>query len=139
MIDSAAGESIAAPRPWPARAAKSAAAVPASAEASDDDGEDAEACQEQAAAPEQVGGAAAEEQEAAEDERVARDRPADLRAAELQILREARQGDVHGGDVEDDHQLRDEKHEQERRVPSGWVQRGRRHGHVTGCGSSCDA
>jgi hypothetical protein len=35
-IESAAGESIAAPRPCPARAAKSAPAVPAMAEASDD-------------------------------------------------------------------------------------------------------
>src|SRR5437870_4042952 len=33
MIDRAAGESIAAPRPWPARPAKRAVAVPASAEA----------------------------------------------------------------------------------------------------------
>ena len=33
MIDSAAGESIAAPRPWPARAANSSAALPAMAEA----------------------------------------------------------------------------------------------------------
>ena len=36
MIESAAGESIAAPRPWPARAANSVAAPPASAEASDE-------------------------------------------------------------------------------------------------------
>ena len=75
--------------------------------------EDPEAGEEEAAAPEQVGGAAAEEQEAPEDEGVARDRPADLRAGELQVLREARQRDVHGRDVEDDHQLRDEEHEQQ--------------------------
>ena len=36
MIERAAGESIAAPRPWPARAAKSVAAVPAIAEASEE-------------------------------------------------------------------------------------------------------
>src|SRR3954462_13421288 len=36
MIDKAAGESIAAPRPWPARAAKRALAVPARAEARDE-------------------------------------------------------------------------------------------------------
>ena len=35
MIASAAGESMAAPRPWPARAANSVAAPPASAEASE--------------------------------------------------------------------------------------------------------
>ena len=75
-------------------------------------GEDAEAGQEHAAAAEEVGGAAAEEQEASEDQRVARDRPADLRAAQLQVGRDVRQRDVHGGDVEDDHQLRDEQHRQ---------------------------
>ena len=138
MIESAAGESIAAPRPWPARAANSAPAVPASGRGERGDGEDTEAGQEQAAAPEQVGGTAAEEQEAPEDERVARDRPADLGAAELQVLGEARQGDVHGGDVEDHHQLRDEQHEQEQpRSPArcsvaGAVSR-------SGCGSSCGA
>ena len=36
MIESAAGESIAAPSPCPARAANSAVAVPASAEATDE-------------------------------------------------------------------------------------------------------
>jgi hypothetical protein len=36
MIARAAGESIAAPRPWPARAAKSAPAEPAMAEANED-------------------------------------------------------------------------------------------------------
>jgi hypothetical protein len=36
MIERAAGESIAAPSPWPARAAKSAAAEPAIAEAKDE-------------------------------------------------------------------------------------------------------
>ena len=36
MIARAAGESIAAPRPWPARAAKRASAVGANAEAKDD-------------------------------------------------------------------------------------------------------
>ncbi len=42
-------------------------------------GEDAEAGQEHPAPSEQVGGAAAEEEQAAEDQRVARDRPADAR------------------------------------------------------------
>ena len=36
MIASAAGESIAAPSPWPARAANKAVAEPASADANDD-------------------------------------------------------------------------------------------------------
>src|SRR5881398_2398962 len=51
MIASAAGESSAAPRPWPARAANSAAADPAVADANDC--EDAEAGQEHPPAPEQ--------------------------------------------------------------------------------------
>ena len=46
-------------------------------------GEDEESGEEHAAATEKVGGAATEEQEAAEDQRVARDRPADARAAEV--------------------------------------------------------
>ena len=58
-----------------------------------------------------------EEQEAAEDERVARDRPADARASQLKVTREARQRDVHRGDVEDHHQLGDEEHGQEPAAP----------------------
>ena len=76
-------------------------------------GEDAEAGQEHPPTPEQVGGAAAEEEQASEDERVAGDRPADAGARELKVFREARQRDVHGRDVEDDHQLGDEHDEQE--------------------------
>jgi hypothetical protein len=83
-------------------------AVPAIAEAKRGDGEDAEAGQEHPASSEQVCGAAAEEQEAAEDQGVAGDRPADRRAAHAQVTGEARQRDVHGGDVEDHHQLRDQ-------------------------------
>ena len=109
MIASAAGESIAAPRPWPARAANRAAAEPASADANDDAVKTAEAGQEHAPASEQIGGPATEEEQAAEDERVAGDGPADAGAAELEVAREARQRDVHGRDVEDDHQLGDQQ------------------------------
>ena len=76
-------------------------------------GEDAEAGQEHPAPSEQVGGAAAEEEQAAEDERVARDRPADAGAGQVQVAGEARQRDVHRRDVEDHHQLRDQQHEQQ--------------------------
>ena len=76
-------------------------------------GEDAEAAQEHPASPEQVGGAAAEEEQAAEDQRVARDRPADAGAGQVQITGEARQRDVHRRDVEDHHQLRDQQDEEE--------------------------
>ena len=113
MIESAAGESIAAPRPWPARAAKSAAAEPRHRRREGRGREDAEAGEEHAAAAEQVGGAAAEQEQAAEDERVGGDRPADRRAADVEVAGEARHGDVHGGDVEDDHQLGDQEQREE--------------------------
>ena len=84
-------------------------------------GEDAEPGQEHPAPPEQVGCAAAEEQQAAEDERVARDRPADRAAADVEVAGEAGQGDIHGGDVEDHHQLRDQEHGQEHELRAAWA------------------
>ena len=113
MIESAAGESIAAPRPWPARAANSVVAPPASAEATDESGEDGQAGEEHAPAAEQVGGAAAEQEQAAEDQRVARDRPADVTAADVEVLRDVGQRDVHGRDVEDHHQLGDAEQDEQ--------------------------
>ena len=71
-------------------------------------GEDSQAGQEHPPPSEQISRAAPEEEEAAEDERVAGDRPADAGAAELKVVRDARHRDVHGRDVEDDHQLGDE-------------------------------
>ena len=112
-IDSAAGDSSAAPSPWPARAANSVAALPASAAASEDGDEHAQAGQEHPPAAEQVGGASAEQQQAAEDQRVARDRPADVAAGDVQALGHVRHGDVDGRDVEDDHQLRDAEQQQQ--------------------------
>ena len=113
MIASAAGESSAAPRPWPARAANRVVAEPAMADANDDALKIAEAGQEHAPTAEQIGSPAAEEEQASEDERVAGDGPADVGAAELEVSREARQRDVHGRDVEDDHQLGDQQDDQE--------------------------
>ena len=113
MIDSAAGDSIAAPRPWPARAAKKHAGAAGERRGERGGGEDAEAGEEDAAAAEQVGGAAAEEQQAAEDQRVARDRPADVAAADVEVLRQVGQRDVHGGDVEDDHELGESKQQEQ--------------------------
>ena len=118
MIESAAGESIAAPRPWPARAAKSAPAVPAIAEASDDTVKTPRPVRKRRRRPTRSASAATEEEQAAEDERVARDRPADRRSAQLQIRGEARQRDVHGRDVEDHHQLCHEQHAQQHQTPS---------------------
>ncbi len=59
-----------------------------------------------------------------------------LGAAELKVVREARQGDVHGRDVEDDHQLGDEQDAQENAAclaGVGAVVAGPRR---AGCGSS---
>jgi len=66
--------------------------------------------EEHPTAPEEIGGAASEQQEASEDQRVTRDRPADVRAAQLQISGDVGESDIHGSDVEDDHQLGNEQH-----------------------------
>ena len=75
--------------------------------------EDAQAGEEHAPAAEQVGGAAAEQQQAAEDQRVARDRPADVTAADVEVLGHVGKSDVHGGDVEDHHQLGDAEQDEQ--------------------------
>src|SRR5205823_4318216 len=77
---------------------------------------DDEPGEEHPAATEKVGGAATEQQKAAEDQGVARDRPADARTAHVQVGGDVRKRDVHGGDVEDDHQLRDEQNRKEEAV-----------------------
>ena len=71
-------------------------------------GEHAQAGEEHAPAAEQVGGAAAEQQQAAEDQRVAGDRPADVAAGRCSGPR-ARSGSATftARDVEDDHELGD--------------------------------
>ena len=124
MIERAAGESIAAPSPWPARAANSAAAVPARAEATDETVKTPRPVRNMRRRPTRSASAAAEEEQAAEDERVARDRPADRRSTQLQIAGEARQGDVHGRDVEDHHQLGDEQDAEENGAASAGGRRG---------------
>ena len=75
--------------------------------------EHAQAGEEHAPAPEQVGGAPAEQQQAAEDQRVARDRPADVTAADVEVLRHVGKRDVHGRDVEDHHQLGDAEQDEQ--------------------------
>ena len=75
--------------------------------------EHAQAGQEHPPAAEEVGGASAEQQQAAEDERVARDGPADVAAGDVQALGHVRHGDVDGRDVEDDHQLRDAEQQEQ--------------------------
>ena len=114
MIDSAAGETSAPPRPWKARATISIS--PELAQRVDERGEreDRQAGDEQAPAAEQVGRTTAEQQEAAEHERVGVDDPLEVLVGEAQIRLDRRQGDVHDRRVEDDHELReahDDEHE----------------------------
>ena len=70
--------------------------------------EEGETGDEQAPAAEDVGEAAAEEQEAAEDDRVCADHPLQARFGKVEVGLDRRQRDVHDGDIEDDHELRDD-------------------------------
>src|SRR3954453_21823595 len=113
-IDSAAGETSAAPRPGRARA-RSAAVQPRLRlrEAAEQrrEREDDEADHEELAAAQEVGQAAAEQQEAAEGERVGVDHPGEVVLGEVQRAPDGGQRDVDDGGVEDDDELR---HRQER-------------------------
>ena len=68
-------------------------------------GEDGQPGQEHGAAVEEVGEPAAEEQQAAGEQDVGGDDPLVVAAGERQGLPDGREGDVHDGDVEDDHEL----------------------------------
>ena len=81
MIESAAGEMIAAPRPCNARAPISTPSDHASPQRNDATVKTHDADEEHAPAAEQVGCAAAEEQEAAEGDRVRGDHPLEVRPA----------------------------------------------------------
>ena len=63
--------------------------------------------------PIEVGGTTAEQEQAAEDQRVARDRPADVAAVDAEAVGHVGQRDVHGRDVEDDHQLGGAEHQKQ--------------------------
>ena len=81
MIESAAGEMIAAPIPWTAREAISTAARPAQRpQASDASVKSDQPGHEDPSPAEQVGRPAAEKQEAAEGDRVGDDHPLDVSA-----------------------------------------------------------
>ena len=77
------------------------------------EGEDAQSGHEHAARPDEVGGTAAEQEQAAEDQRVARDRPADVAAVDAEAVGHVRQRDVHGRDVEDHHELGGAEHQKQ--------------------------
>ena len=107
MIDSAAGEIRAAPRPWTAREAISIPELTDTPARNEADGEDDKANQEEPLAPEEVAGAAAEQQEPAEEEGVGVHDPLEIRLAQIEIRLDRRKRDVDDGRVEDDHELGD--------------------------------
>ena len=75
--------------------------------------EDRQPAHEHAALTDEVGGTTTEQQQASEDQRVARDRPADVAALDAQALSQIGQRNIDCGDVEDDHQLSGAEHQQQ--------------------------
>ena len=119
MIDSTAGETIAAPRPCTARAAISTPIV--FGEPADERRcrEDRDADHEHAPAAEQVGRAPAEQEEAAERDRVRDQHPLQRAVADVQRRLDRRQRDGDDRAVEDRHE---ERHAHQRqRLPAAWV------------------
>jgi len=80
-------------------------------------GEECDAGDEHAPAAEQIAGPRAEEQETSEGKRVGGDHPREVRRREVQCPGDVRQGDVHDGRVEHDHQL-DGKDDAEHQAPA---------------------
>ena len=105
IIASTAGEAIAPPTPCAARAASSQPADCARPPASEATVNKPMPAQEHPAPAEDVTGAAAEQQQAAERQRVGVQHPGQAGRGEVQAVGDARQGDVHHGHVENDHQL----------------------------------
>ncbi len=114
MIESVAGATIAPPNPCSARAAISRLRESASAHASEDSVNSATPDEEHSPAAEQVGRAAAQHQESGERQRVGVDHPLQAGGREVQAVAHRRQRDVDHGDVEDDHELREQHDEQQR-------------------------
>ena len=124
-IERAAGETIAAPRPWAARAAISWPWVAANPAAERSDPDDDQAGHEDAAPAEQVGSPSAEQQEAAEGDHVGVHDPGQVGLREVQALADARQGDVDDGRIEHHDELRDAEQDQRgpalrRDIPELW-------------------
>ena len=113
-IDRAAGVSIAAPAPWAPRARTSVSAESARPLTRDAPVKSIAPMRNIRAAVEEVGHPAPEQQQAAAEQHVGADRPLVVGRAEVQVRADARQGDVHDADVEDDHELGGE-HEAEHR------------------------
>ena len=104
MIESAAGEMIAAPRPCTARDAISTPSDQASPQKKDAIVKTTTPTTKILRRPEQVGRAAAQHQEAAEGDRVGGDHPLQVVLCEMKPAADRRQGDVHDRDVEDGHE-----------------------------------
>ena len=112
-VESAAGESIAAPIPWAKRAPTSSELAVRQAADQRRAGEDDQAGDQHAATAEQVGHAAAEQQEAAVGEDVAVDHPLQALLAEAEVALDRGQRDVEDRRVEHVHELDDAEQEQD--------------------------
>ena len=112
-IESAAGETSAAPRPWSAaRDDQPRLAVGEPAEERRGREED-EPGEEHPLAADQVAGATAEQQEPAEQERVRVDDPLEARLGDPELRLDRRERDVHDRRVEDHHELREADEDQD--------------------------
>ena len=115
-IDSAAGETIAAPSPWAARAAISCALGVGEAGGQRGDRDQRQPGHEHPPPPEEVRGPAAKQQEAPERDQVGVHDPGQVLLGEVQAPADAGQGDVHDRGVQDDDELGHA--EQDQRGPS---------------------
>ena len=100
-IDSAAGNIMAAPRPWARRAPIRTPELPARPPASDETAKSDGAGDEDAAATEQVGGPTAEQHEPAVGEQVGARHPLQALDREMQVTADRGQGDVDDGGVDE--------------------------------------
>ena len=105
-IDSAAGAVSAAPRPWTAAGGDELAQRAGQAGGQRRRREQGEAGDQHVAPAEQVGGPPAEQQEAAERQAVGDDDPLQVGLGDAEVGLDRRQGHVHDGEVEHDHELR---------------------------------
>ena len=122
MIESAAGEMIAAPKPWMRAGGDQHALGPGETAEERRGREQHDAGEEHAAAAEDVGCAPSEQQEPAERDRVRGHDPLQVVAREVEVLPDRRQGHVHDRDVEDGHEVRRADHGE--RLPAARIELG---------------
>ena len=121
----------AAPTPCRKRAPISAPWLGARPHSSDASGEDDEAGEEHALAPDEVAEPAGQQQQAAEGDEEGVDDPGQVRLAEVEVVLDRGQRDVHDRDVEHDHQLRQADDDQ--RGPAAAVVGGAERGADASC------